>query len=55
MPLDDKDKQGGTWVCISNEPQLVNQELAKIKKGWREKNMQLSTTSSPGSDGAKKS
>jgi hypothetical protein len=24
--LDDKDNQGRTWVCISNEPQLVNQE-----------------------------
>ena len=51
MLLDDKDKQGGTWVCISNEPQLVNQESAKIKKGWREKRMQLFV--SLRSDGAK--
>jgi len=29
-PLDD---QGGTRLCISNEPQLVNQGSTKIKKG----------------------
>ena len=47
MLLEDKDNQGGTWVCISNEPQLVNQGSTKIKKGWWKKSMQL--------DGAKKS
>ena len=49
------DNQGGTWVCISNEPQLVNQESIKIKKGWWKENMQLSVSSSLRSDGAKKS
>ena len=39
--LVDKDNQGGNWVCISNKPQLVNQESRKIKMGWWEKNMQL--------------
>jgi hypothetical protein len=29
MPLEDKDNQGGTWVCISNEPQLINQGSTK--------------------------
>ena len=37
-PLDD---HGGTRVCISNEPQLVNQGSTKIKKGWWKKSMQL--------------
>jgi len=27
------DNQGGTRVCIYNEPQLVNQGSTKIKKG----------------------
>ena len=49
-PLEDKDNQGGTWVYISNGPQLVNQESTKIKKGWWKKSMQLSVSSS---DGAK--
>ena len=52
--LEDKDNQGGTRVCISNEHQLVDQKATKIKKGWWKKNMQLSTSSSPGSDGARK-
>jgi hypothetical protein len=55
MPLEDKDNQGETWVCISNEPQLVNQGLTKIKKGWWKKSMQLSVSSSLGLDGAKES
>ena len=42
MPLEDKDNQGGTWVHSPNEYQLVNQESTKIKKGWWEKNKQLS-------------
>ena len=49
-PLEDKDNQGGTWVCISNGPQLVNEESTKIKKGWWKKSMQLSVSLS---DGAK--
>ena len=32
MPLEDKDNQGGIWVCISNEPQLINQGLTKSRK-----------------------
>ena len=55
MPLEDKDNQGGTWVRISNEPQLVKQESTEIKKGWWKKSMQLSVSSSLGLDGAKKS
>jgi hypothetical protein len=55
MPLEDKDNQGGTWVYISNEPQLINQGSRKIKKGWWEKSVQLSVSSSPGLEGAKKS
>ena len=35
MPLDD---QGGTWVCISNKPQLINQGSTKIKKMAWQKN-----------------
>jgi hypothetical protein len=31
--LEDKDNQGGTQVCISNEHQFVDQESTKIKKG----------------------
>ena len=50
MPLEDKDNQGGTWVCISNGPQLINQESTKIKKGSWKKSMQLSVSSL---DGAK--
>ena len=42
MPLEDKDDQVGTWVCIPKEHQLVNLESTKIKKGWCEKNKQLS-------------
>ena len=38
-PLEDKDNQGETWVYISNGPQLVNQELMKMKKGWWKKSM----------------
>jgi len=53
--LEDKDNQGGTRVCISNEHQFVNREATKMMKGWREKNMLLSASSSPRSDGAKKS
>jgi hypothetical protein len=33
MPLEDKNNQGGTRVCIFNGPQLINQETIKIKKG----------------------
>jgi hypothetical protein len=33
MPPEDKNNQGGIWVCISNEPQLVNQGSIKNKKG----------------------
>jgi hypothetical protein len=33
MPLEDKNNQGGTRVCIFNGPQLINQESTKIKKG----------------------
>jgi hypothetical protein len=33
-PLEDKDNQGGTRVCISNEHQIVDQRnQTKIKKG----------------------
>jgi hypothetical protein len=32
MPLEDKNNQGGTRVCIFNGPQLINQESTKIKK-----------------------
>ena len=45
MPLEDKDNQGTTWVCISNGPQVINQESTKIKKGWWKKSMQLSVPS----------
>jgi hypothetical protein len=31
-PLEDKDNQGGTRVCISNKHQLVDQESTKIKE-----------------------
>jgi hypothetical protein len=55
MPLEDKDNQGGTQVCISNKHQFINQESLNIKKGWRKKNMQLSASLSPGSDSPKKS
>jgi hypothetical protein len=33
MPLEDKNNQGGTRVCIFNGPQLVNQESTKIRRG----------------------
>jgi len=33
MPLEDKDHQGGTQVCTSNEHYLVNQDLRKLRKG----------------------
>jgi hypothetical protein len=46
MLLEDKDNQGGTWVCISNDPQLINQESIEIKKGWWKKSMQLFVSSS---------
>jgi ABC-type transporter MlaC component len=49
------DNQGGTWVCISNEPQLINQGSTKIKRGWQKKSMQLSVSSSTELEGAKKS
>jgi hypothetical protein len=54
MLLEDKDNQGGTWVYISNEPQLINQGSRKIKKGWWEKSVQLYISSSLGLEGAKK-
>ena len=53
--LEDEDNQGGICVRIPNEPQLINEESIEIKKGWWKKSMQLSVSSSPGSDGAKKS
>ena len=34
-PLEEKDHQGRTRVCISNEHQFINQEPMKIKKDWR--------------------
>jgi len=37
MPLEDKDHQGGTRLCISNEHQFVNLELTKIKRVDEEK------------------
>jgi hypothetical protein len=54
-PLEKKDHQGGTQLCISGEHQFVNQESTKIKKGLTKKSMQLSASSSPGLDGIKKS
>jgi hypothetical protein len=33
VPLEGKDIQGVTRVCISNEHQFINQESTKIKKG----------------------
>ena len=35
MPLEDKDNQGGTWVCSSNEHQLVNQQKSRKVDGRR--------------------
>ena len=32
MPLEDKDHQGGTQGCTSNEHYLVNQDLRKLRK-----------------------
>jgi hypothetical protein len=55
MLLEDKDHQGRTQVCISNEHQFVNQDSTKIKNGWWKKIMQLSVSSSPGLDSPKKS
>jgi len=42
MPLEDKDNQGGTWVSISNEHQLVSQEINKNQEGLMREEKQLS-------------
>jgi len=51
MPLEDKHNKGGTWVCISNEHQLVNQEINQNQEKLMKETMQLSAFSSHGSDG----